>query len=74
MMSSSDGGEHNEGIFTAPLEIQQDCTRAGTVRVGTSDENESGAFATRRTVTISIQNRLHKYYIYNHMYRASTCS
>ena len=43
--------------------------------VGTSDENESGgAFATRRTVTISIQNGLHKYYVYNHMYRASTCS
>ena len=39
MMSSSDGGEHNEGIFTAPLVIQQDCTRAGTVHVGTSDEN-----------------------------------
>ena len=46
-----------------------------THSVGTSDENESGgAFATRRTVTISIQNGLHKYYVYNHMYRASTCS
>ena len=66
--------DDNEGLFTAPLELWQDCTRAGTVCVGTSDENESGgAFATRRTVTISIQNGLHKYYIYNHMYRVSTC-
>ena len=24
MMSSSNGGEHNKGIFTAPLEIQQE--------------------------------------------------
>ena len=56
MMSSSNGGEHNKGIFTPPLEIQQDCTRAGTVRVGTSDENESrGAFTTRQTVTVMIK-------------------
>ena len=45
-----------QGNFTAPLELRQDRTRAGTVHVGTSDENESGAFATRRTVMISIQN------------------
>ena len=42
MMSSSDGGERNEGIFTAPLELRQDRTRAGTVRVGTSDETKAG--------------------------------
>ena len=53
-----DSGERNKGIFTAPLEIQQDCTQAGTVHVGTSDENESGgAFATRQMVTILIQTR-----------------
>ena len=65
MMSSSDGGECNEGIFTAPLELWQDRTWAGTVRVGTSDENGE-AFAGVNGNSYD-KTRVLKYYIENHM-------
>ena len=61
MMSSSDGGERNEGIFTAPLELRQDRTRAGTVRVGTSDENGE-AFAGANSSDYGAR-QLPKYYV-----------